>query len=156
MVCLDQRLLSRPKLSVSEKRVSCFHSYYFLFLFTQHLRLLRHPNILKYIGSEVSMDAITMVTEPVFPVLYVLSDASLECVVMGWRGLANGLTFLHTKAGLSHNNLSLMCVYASTGNSQWKVGGLELAIKHSRIDHKVRSLAADIIGQYLLFFHFDH
>lgn len=92
------------------------------------------------------MDTITMVTEPVFPVLYVLSDASVECVVMGWRGLANGLTFLHTKAGLSHNNLSLMCVYASTGNSQWKVGGLELAIKHSRIDHKVRSLAADILA----------
>ncbi len=89
------------------------------------------------------MDTITMVTEPVFPVLCVLSDASVECVVMGWRGLANGLTFLHSKAGLSHNNLSMLCVYVSIGNSQWKVGGLELAAKHSRIDHKVSSVAAN-------------
>ncbi len=86
------------------------------------------------------MAAITMVTEPVLPLLSVLSDTSVECVVMGWRGVASGLTFLHTKVGLSHNNLSMLCVYVSTGNSQWKIGGLELAVKHSCIDTKVSVL----------------
>jgi len=78
-----------------------------------------------------------MVTEPVLPVLGVLPDASLECLVMGWRGLVNGLIFIHTKTALSHNNLSLLCVYVSTVNSQWKIGGFELACKHSKIDSNV-------------------
>lgn len=91
------------------------------------------------------MAAITMVTEPVLPVMSVLSDTSVEGVVMGWRGLANGLTFLHTKAGLSHNNLSMMCVFVSTVNSQWKIGGLELAIKHSHIDSKVGMFLVHIV-----------
>ena len=81
-----------------------------------------------------------MVTEPVLPVAGMLTDTSVECLMLGWRGVADGLTFLHTKAGLSHNNLSMLSVFVSTVNSQWKVGGLELAYKHSKIDSKVSTV----------------
>lgn len=78
-----------------------------------------------------------MVTEPVILVGSVLVETSMECVVMGFRGVANGLEFLHTKAGLSHNNLSMLSVYVSTLDSQWKIGGFETAIHHKKIDAKV-------------------
>lgn len=78
-----------------------------------------------------------MVTEPVLPVNVALVNTSVESLIMGFRGVATGLDFLHTKAGLSHNNLSMLSVYVSTADSQWKIGGFESACLHTKIDAKV-------------------
>lgn len=63
----------------------------------QHLRLLRHPNILKFLSCELSRDCITMATEPVIPLNQLLEKMCMEGLVMGWRGVAQGLIFLHDK-----------------------------------------------------------
>ena len=63
----------------------------------QHLRLLRHPNILKFLSCELSHDHITMATEPVIPLNQLLERMCMEGLVMGWRGVAQGLIFLHDK-----------------------------------------------------------
>lgn len=71
--------------------------YTWICFLVQHLRLLRHPNILKFLSCEVSHDYIAMVTEPVAPVSRVLEHMCVEGLVMGWRGVALGLSFLHDK-----------------------------------------------------------
>ncbi len=82
-----------------------------------------------------------MVTEPVVPLCKILEEACVEGMVIGWRGVSEGLTFLHEKAGISHNNLSGECVYVSTVTSQWKIGGFEAAQKHKNIDSQVSAPA---------------
>ena len=54
----------------------------------QHLRLLRHPNVVKFLGTQESYDQLMIVTEPVIPVSRVLEEMSVEGLVMGWRGVA--------------------------------------------------------------------
>ena len=76
-------------------------------------------------------------TEPVLPVLHVLEHTSLDTVVMGWRGLASGLDFLHKKAGLSHNNIHVGCVYVNVVDGQWKLGGFEAAARSKDINASV-------------------
>ena len=104
----------------------------------QHLLLLRHPNIIKYLDSEMSDDQIVMVTEPVVPLPLALQDTNMDTAVMGWRGVASGLDFLHRKAGLSHNNLHVGCVYVNMVDGQWKVGGFEAAARLKEISPMVR------------------
>lgn len=111
--------------------------FFFVVVVFQHLRVLRHPNLLKFLDSEMSHEGIMLVTEPVVPLLHMLKDASVEAVVVGWRGVGAGLSFLHDKAGLSHNNLNRSCVYVNTLDSQWKVGGMEAAARHKDINAKV-------------------
>lgn len=108
--------------------------------FLQQLRLLRHPNIIKYLDSEMSHDQIVLITEPLIPVFQVLEGTSIDAVVMGWRGVAAGLDFLHKKAGLSHNNLSSDCVFVNVLDGRWKLGGFEASSRHKAIDTMVRSL----------------
>ena len=81
----------------------------------------------------MSHDQIVMVTEPAVPLPLALQDANMDMVVMGWRGLASGLAFLHSKAGLSHNNLHVGCVYVNVVDGQWKVGGFEAAARLKEI-----------------------
>ena len=116
-----------------------------MLFFLQHLRLLRHPNIIKYLDSEDTSSQIVLVTEPVVPVLRSLEGATaVDSVVMGLRGLAAGLDFLHQKARLSHNNLHVGCVYVNVVDSQWKLGGLEAAAPHKSIDKAVSGHAATV------------
>ena len=103
----------------------------------QHLRLLRHPNVVKFLGTQQSYDKLMIVTEPVIPVCRVLEGMSVEGLVMGWRGVACALDFLHGKAKISHNNVYEECVYVSTVDSQWKLGGFEAARHFKKIDSKV-------------------
>ncbi len=65
---------------------------------------------------------------------------------MGWRGVANGLGFLHDKAGISHNNLDVACVYVNVVDSQWKVGGFEAAYRHRDMTPSVREHHYIIFG----------
>lgn len=85
----------------------------------------------------MSHDHIVMMTEPVLPVLRTLEDANMDTVVMGWRGVAAGLDFLHKKAWLSHNNLHVRCVYMNVVDGLWKLGGFEAAARQKEINDTV-------------------
>lgn len=99
---------------------------------------MRHPNIVKFLESEVTPEQILLVTEPVVPVLRSLEGVTtIDSVVMGWRGLGAGLDFLHRKVCLSHNNLSVSCVYINVLDSQWKLGGLEAAASPKAVNKAV-------------------
>lgn len=110
------------------------------------MRVLRHPNLLKFLDCGIEPDLITLITEPVVPLLRTLQDMSMEGVVMGWRGVGSGLSFLHGKACLSHNNLNMSCVYVNTQDSQWKIGGMEAAARHKDINSEVVTLYSYIIN----------
>eukprot|EP00731_Ephydatia_muelleri_P024806 Em0016g1077a len=100
----------------------------------EHLRILRHPNVLKFLGSETSSERVIMMTEVVVPLASVLEKLHTEAVILGWKDLLLALDFLHSRAKLSHNNLHVGCVYISAVNSRWKVGGFEAAQSHSKMD----------------------
>ena len=51
---------------------------------------------------------------------------------------------LWSQAGISHNSLSGECLYVSSVNSQWKIGGFEAASQHKRIDPKVRCVGEHV------------
>ena len=61
----------------------------------QHLRLLRHPNIVRYLDSETTPEFISIKTEIVVPLSSTLEDQHWEGLVRGWRDVAHGLEFLH-------------------------------------------------------------
>ena len=100
------------------------------------MRLLHHPNIVKFLGTQQSSDQLMIVTEPDIPVVRILEGMSVEGLVMGWSGVACALEFLHGKAKISHN-VSEECVYVSTVDSQWKLGGFETARHFKKIDTSV-------------------
>lgn len=100
----------------------------------EHLRILRHPNVLKFLGSDPPNERILMMTEVVVPLAGVLEKLNTEAVILGWKDILQGLDFLHTRAKLSHNNLHVGCVYISAANSRWKIGGFETAQLHSKMD----------------------
>ena len=50
-----------------------------------------------------------MVTEPVVPVEKVLGEICMEGMVIGWRAIAQGLIFLHSKVGLIRDELLRLC-----------------------------------------------
>ena len=93
--------------------------------------------MVKFLGTQESYDQLMIVTEPVIPVSHVLEGMSVEGLVMGWRGVACALDFLHGQAKISHNNLNEECVYVSTVDSQWKLGGFEAAKSFKKIDSAV-------------------
>ena len=101
------------------------------------MRLLHHPNIVKFLDTQQSSDQLMIVTEPDIPVVQVLEGMSVEGLVMGWRGVAYALDCLHGKAKISHNNVSEECVYVSTVDSQWKLGGFETVRHFKKIDTSV-------------------
>ena len=107
-------------------------------MFLQSLRVLRHPNILKFLACEATLDGVTVVTEPVLPLFRTLKEMSLEGVVVGWRCVGAGLRFLHDKVGMSHNNVWAGCIYVNVLDSHWKVGGLEAAAKLKDINARVK------------------
>ena len=78
-----------------------------------------------------------LITEPLVPVSRVLEGISIEGAVMGWRGVGEGLNFLHSKAEMSHNNICVKSIYVNVLDSHWKLGGFEAASRHKTINSTV-------------------
>ncbi len=82
------------------------HGYivYFLFVFNQlfacffqHLKVLRHPNILRFLGWTKSVEGHRLVTEPVKPLETCLDTMSSYEVISGIYDIMQALSFLHDK-----------------------------------------------------------
>ncbi|XP_052790059.1 protein-associating with the carboxyl-terminal domain of ezrin-like isoform X2 [Mya arenaria] len=97
---------------------------------TKQLRLVRHPCILIYLESQEDVDTPQLFTEKAVPLDSVLSTLDPIEICAGLHSVMQALSFLHEKAGVSHNNLHTGCIYVSTDGS-WKLGGLEHATRFS-------------------------
>ncbi len=63
----------------------------------QHLKVLRHPNILRFLGWTKSVEGHRLVTEPVKPLETCLDTMSAYEVVSGIYDIMQALSFLHDK-----------------------------------------------------------
>lgn len=70
------------------------------FLWVQSLKMLRHPNILRYIGAGKSSEGCFLVTEEVTPLASVLDKLSPLEVCAGLSDVLDALMFLHDKVRL--------------------------------------------------------
>ncbi|KAH9490194.1 Protein-associating with the carboxyl-terminal domain of ezrin [Bulinus truncatus] len=94
------------------------------------LKTLRHPNIIRFVGYNESSSHVWLATESVLPFTTTVHELSSEELCVGLYDILQGLDFLHSKLGMSHNNLCLFSVYVSP-DGMWKLGGFEHACKFS-------------------------
>ena len=67
-----------------------------LFVF-KRLRVLRHPNVLKFLSSYASQETIYLLTELASPLdVFIKALGQIEAI-KGLRDVATGLQFLHEK-----------------------------------------------------------
>ena len=69
----------------------------FAFVCVQSLKMLRHPNILRYIGAGKSSEGCFLVTEQATPLASVLDSLSPLEVCAGLSDVLDALMFLHDK-----------------------------------------------------------
>ncbi|XP_072935107.1 protein-associating with the carboxyl-terminal domain of ezrin [Epargyreus clarus] len=110
--------------------------------FSNNLLKYRHPCIVRYISAWQQRSTFHLATEYVQPLGHVLTTQTPLQICIGLNNILQALVFLHEQAGMSHNNVSISCVYVS-GDGQWKLGGLQYLcpftelnpayLKHSRI-----------------------
>ncbi|XP_060074316.1 protein-associating with the carboxyl-terminal domain of ezrin-like [Ylistrum balloti] len=94
----------------------------------KNLKSLRHPSIVRFLASGDQSSHAYIVVERVVPVLTVLETHSAIEICAGLFSVLEGLSFLHEKAGICHNNVCLESVFV-TDTGYWKLGSLEHACK---------------------------
>ncbi|XP_021345414.1 protein-associating with the carboxyl-terminal domain of ezrin-like [Mizuhopecten yessoensis] len=97
-------------------------------LYPRNLKSLRHPSIVRFLASGDRSSHTYVVAERVVPVLSILETHSSIEICAGLFSVLEGLSFLHEKAGMCHNNISLESVFV-TETGQWKLGSMEHACK---------------------------
>nr|XP_039270533.1 protein-associating with the carboxyl-terminal domain of ezrin-like [Styela clava] len=103
---------------------------------SKRLKLLRHPNILRHIGFVCTETEAHLVTERVSPLYLQFETADANEVSSGIYDIAQALNFLHEKAGLSHNAVSIESIYVAEGGA-WKLSNFEYAcpFEEATADH---------------------
>nr|CAB3265907.1 protein-associating with the carboxyl-terminal domain of ezrin [Phallusia mammillata] len=91
-----------------------------------NLKILRHPNILRFIGCASVESEIHLVTERAYPLGTVLNETDAHEICSGLHDIALALQFIHEKASVSHNNISLESIYV-TKCGTWKLGDFDYA-----------------------------
>ncbi|XP_033762729.1 protein-associating with the carboxyl-terminal domain of ezrin-like [Pecten maximus] len=94
----------------------------------KNLRSLRHPSIVRFLASGDQSSHSYVIAERVVPVLSLIETHSSIEICAGLFSILEGLSFLHEKAGMCHNNISLESV-SVTDTGQWKLASLEHACK---------------------------
>lgn len=98
------------------------------------LRIMRHPDVLKFIDSAETATAVYVATERVKPLSAMLEDATggsssassqVEWVGWGLSRLANALKFINVDASSVHGNVRIETIFLSAGG-EWRLGGFEL------------------------------
>ncbi|EDQ90765.1 uncharacterized protein MONBRDRAFT_15474, partial [Monosiga brevicollis MX1] len=112
--CLDKKEASEEELKAGLNAV-------------KRSRTLRHPNVLKFLGSTDSETMLAMATEEVMPLQQLLDDAgAINDLGIAWGILqvTKALEFL-AGAGFIHRNVGMGAIFV-TSQGDWKLGGMEL------------------------------
>ncbi|XP_033119128.1 protein-associating with the carboxyl-terminal domain of ezrin-like [Anneissia japonica] len=91
----------------------------------KQLKVLRHPTILKFFASCNNVEGTYLITEQVKPLDLVLENLSSEEICVGMFNVIEALSFLHTRGGVSHNNVCTASIYVSSQDGGWRLGGME-------------------------------
>ncbi|XP_015756323.1 PREDICTED: protein-associating with the carboxyl-terminal domain of ezrin-like [Acropora digitifera] len=105
----------------------------------QHLKVLKHPALVKHLWSYENSEEFCMVTEPVRPLESVIQTLDTTEIIAGLHNVVEALVFLHERGGLSHNNLCLASVYVSDNDWGWRLGGMEFVCKFSELTNEFLS-----------------
>jgi len=89
-----------------------------------HLRQFRHPSILHYVAWCETGGSGYLFTERANPLSSVRSHQEELAICLGLQEVIQALSFLHSTASVSHNNISQDAVFISP-SGRWKLGGLE-------------------------------
>uniref|UniRef100_A0A061S498 SCY1-like protein 1 n=1 Tax=Tetraselmis sp. GSL018 TaxID=582737 RepID=A0A061S498_9CHLO len=126
----------------------------------KRLRMMRHPNVLSFKTSieveERSEIVVYIVTEPVKPLLQVMTDLNLEgmqrdqYLTMGLYHVASAVSFLSNDVDLVHGNICLAAIVV-TPTLDWKLHGLDLMTEHAMPERPPPLAAASFLvgAQYL-------
>ncbi|KAK9810296.1 hypothetical protein WJX72_008245 [[Myrmecia] bisecta] len=117
----------------------------------KRLRMVRHPNVLAFKDTaeveEKGVTVIYLVTEPVTPLVEVLSTMDLqasardEYVAMGLYHIAKAVGFLNNDCKVIHGNISLRAVVV-TETLDWRLHGFDLMSDHQSPSHDLPLIAA--------------
>ncbi|KAK6046904.1 hypothetical protein COOONC_15596 [Cooperia oncophora] len=108
------------------------------------LKQLKHPHILKYLDGACTATDVSLITERVQMLDLSINSLSIEEIQSGLHHILEALLFLHTKASLSHNNLSPASIFiASSG--EWKLGGFEFSSSPHTSQQFLKSKFSDSI-----------
>ncbi|XP_071947220.1 protein-associating with the carboxyl-terminal domain of ezrin-like [Antedon mediterranea] len=91
----------------------------------KQLKVLRHPTILKFFASCKNVEGTYLITEQVKPLDLVLENLSSEEICVGMYNIIEALSFLHTRGGVSHNNVCTSSIYVSSQDGGWRLGAME-------------------------------
>ena len=83
-----------------------------------------------------------LVTEPVEPLVATVKDLTELDIALGVHTIGSSLSFLHSSAGMMHNNIRLSSIFVSQTDNLWRLGGLELITK---FNEEQESLIGSII-----------
>lgn len=105
----------------------------------QHLKVLKHPALVKHLWSYENSEEFCMVTEPIRPLESVIQTLDTTEIIAGLHNVVEALVFLHERGGLSHNNLCLTSVYVSDNDWGWRLGGMDFVCKFSELTNEFLS-----------------
>ena len=118
-----------PPVSVFQLQVSSKEDQERAERYANELKRLRSPHILHFVDV-VMANPVLLVTQQVLPLEAVKEKLSYSQLVLSMAQTMEALDFLHAKAGVSHNNVCLACVFVHNdadlnGVATFKLGGLE-------------------------------
>ncbi len=98
------------------------------------LRIMRHPDVLRFYDSAETATAVYIATERVQPVSSMLEgpaggvagsvQSQTEWVGWGLSRIANALKFINVDASSVHGNVRVESIFLA-GSGEWKLGGFE-------------------------------
>lgn len=105
-------------------------------LLGQNLKLYRHPNILRYVGSCTDQDVHYLYTEKVSPLSAVLKQQSALQTCLGLNNIVQSVEFLHRVGKCCHNNVAQSSIFVSP-DGNWKLAGMEFVTKFEHVSQSV-------------------
>lgn len=93
--------------------------------FIKRIKMLRHPQILRFIDASEIGEVTYLVTEAAVPLSLYLQDTKAEAP-LGLHRIATALAFLNNDCGLVHGNFGAEAIWV-TKAGEWKLAGLESA-----------------------------